>query len=632
MNPAEAEQALERAAEPALAAIAEDSERAPAWLQPLFDAGAKHLFAPDLSLEQIQQAAGYRDPEMWTAFGQEVEQSPWDYFRDARLETAAHLLLETKISITEIGYLVGYSSPSTFRRPLQEFLGMPPSRYRRQAPRVLERAGTPPAGSQTNAYWERMLAGELNGAEARELDDYLARLTPAGGPATGGPAAGGPPAGETTDSGPTTGEPPYGGRQEDGGDGARSRRLLRTLAEGLLEVLETVESGEQGVTLSFAERRRLVRDAVVFPDGTLFEALSEHGRRVRRDNPGRGVELALLALDSLAARRILETDPALAALAWARLALARWHAGDLEAAAQDLERAANAVSEAGGEEPPAAWEAELCRVRAGFHWQRGQRLAALDLSEAMVIAQRAAVAAGAAGPGPRAPDAEGGTGAALLLRAELRAAAAELEPSLAGARPRLLRGALADVEEAHEAAPDLPPRLRRALVGLWTRLLVTIGNRGDRLAGLPQVARAADGLDGASPLLCWLEGHCSTDAEPLWRRAREGFVERGDELWAARLTLDLARLCLDRGRPGETAALASELASLLGGAAATPEDLAAIRPLSRAAPVTGVTAENLEAAERVLERLEWQRRARRALDLAAAPESVPTARRSDDLR
>ncbi len=51
--------------------------------------------------------------------------------------------------------------------------------------------------------------------------------------------------------------------------------------------------------------------------------------------------------------------------------------------------------------------------------------------------------------------------------------------------------------------------------------------------------------------------------------------------------------------------------------AATPEDLAAIQPLSRAAPVIDVTAEDLEAAERVLEPLEWQRRTRRALDLAA---------------
>ncbi len=607
--------ALEKAAAPALAAIAEDARRAPKWLRPLFDKMAELLFEPDLELDQILKAAGFSDPDVWIHLREEVEQAPWSYLRDGRLETAAHLLYQTRISISEIGHLVGYDSASTFRRPLQEFLGMPPSRYRRQAPRLLARArrAGAPDGASTTEYWRRMLAGELSDAEARELDAYLGRLAPASAPA---------PAGE---------------------DDARWARLRRTLAEGLADP-------EGLAILSFAEQRRLVRDAVWFPDGTFFELLCERslsrGRSIeaRRSGPGdgdstdgrqRAIELMLLAIDSLAANRMLETQPGRAALAWARLARARWHAGDLAGAEQDLERAANDVTRAEEEDLLPAWEAERSRIAVAFQWLRGDRLSALDLAAHMIAEQRQAAEeppdAGKPASTAEGATAEGATAAALfralLLRAELRAAVAELEPSFAGVRARPLANALADLEEAQglldtaegAAAPSdpVPARLRRAMVSLWARLLVLAGNRGERLAPLPKVrAAAACRETRATPLLHWLEGHAGTGAETLWRLARKGFAEAGDELWGARVTLDLARLCLAEERPGEAAALASQLASTLGAAAASPEDLSALEPLGRAAPFATVTGDDLDGAERLLTRLELQRRTELALDLA----------------
>ena len=116
--------------------------------------------------------------------------------------------------------------------------------------------------------------------------------------------------------------------------------------------------------------------------------------------------------------------------------------------------------------------------------------------------------------------------------------------------------------------------------------------------------------------------------EPLWRQARERFADLGDDLWVARASLDLARFCLAVGRPGEATAVASELASTLGAAAAGPEDTAALEPLGRAAPFTEVASDDLDRAEAVLKRLEWGRRADRALDLAGSsrrPDSPPTS-------
>ncbi len=210
MNYADQEAALERAAAPALAAIEEDSRRAPEWLRPLFAASRELLFYPDLELDQIQQAAGFADAEVWNVVREEVGQPAWNYLRDARLETAAHLLLTTEMSIAEVGHLVGYTSGPSFRRLLGGFLGMPPSRLRRSL-----------------------------------AEGLLETLDP-------------------------THEPQHVVIE----DGERKTMLA---------------AAEESFMLPFADQRRLVRDAVLFPDGTHFEALSE---RSAQADPERGVELA----------------------------------------------------------------------------------------------------------------------------------------------------------------------------------------------------------------------------------------------------------------------------------------------------------------------------------------------------
>ncbi len=426
--------ALERAAAPALAAIAEDAERAPRWLRPLFAAIAETLFEPDLDLKTVREAAGFADDEVFSDLREVVGQPAWSLLRDARLETAARLLLETEISIAEIGRLVGYSSVSYFRGLIRDFLGMQASELRRRAAARSERAGPLPAGADTNAYWRRVRSGELTDDEARALDDALERLAPASAP---------PP--------PAVGED-------------RRIKLHRTVAAGLAGTLEQ---------LPFADQRRLVRDAVWFPDGSLFEELSRRSREAGdageladepedlagepEGRPGgdpegrRGVELALLAVDSLEGNGMSETHPNHAALAWARLGLARWRSGDPTGAEQDLERSTRVFEEGRqpGYAPPAVLEAERSRVVAAFHWLRGRYRHALMLAEWSAAAHRKA--------GSET------LWKALVLRAELRTAVADLERGDAAG----LRDALADVEEAYSLPgaerTDEAEELRRRL-------------------------------------------------------------------------------------------------------------------------------------------------------------------------
>ena len=213
------------------------------------------IFEPDLDLDQIAWAAGFEDdPEIFVELRDEIGQPAWSYLRDGRLETAARLLLETSISVAEIGRLVGYASVTTFRGRLRSFLGMSASAYRRRAPRILERGGEPPDGAQTEQYWERMLAGELSDGEARALERYLARL-----------------AGR--------------GAEKPDAEAERWSRLREALADAFVLALKH---------LSLADRRRLARDAIWFPDLTFFEQLSRRSHEAAADRDDDGDPARLL--------------------------------------------------------------------------------------------------------------------------------------------------------------------------------------------------------------------------------------------------------------------------------------------------------------------------------------------------
>ncbi len=508
--------------------------------------------------------------------GQEIDQSPWSYLRDFRHETAARLLLETEISLLEIGRLVGYSSPSSFRQSLHRFLGMSASQYRRRAPRILERSGPAPEGVETEEVWERMLAGKLTDDEAVALDAYLERLTP------------------ETDAKPVDSE------------AERWRKLRETLADGFADGLRHL--------VDFADRRRLVRDAIWFPDDTFFQTLSRQSREVAADRIAchgpedpleRGVEWALLGIDSLAANGLLDSAPALASLAWARLALARWRAGDLAGAEKDFERSARDAGREGRSHSPPHEQAESVRAAAAWHWHQGRWRQALAFAHGAVAAQRE-VRSGV--------DAGRDLARALELRAEVGAAVADLESATAAERLEALRDAARDLDEALD---QLAPQDRDAAADLRMRLLVLIGTRAELAAALPAL-RQASTADVEDPRLMWFEGHATGDSEPLLRQARDGFTALDDPLWLARVTLDLARLCLARDRADEASTLTSELIVKLGVQITSPDDLAALKAVGRsAAPMPQVTPDDLDRAEQILKREEWYRRASRALQLAA---------------
>jgi len=83
-------------------------------------------------------SAGHLSREFRRAFGE----SPYSYLMTRRIERAMALLRRGDLSVTEVCFAVGCSSLGTFSTRFTELVGVPPSTYRRDAPR--EMAGMPP--------------------------------------------------------------------------------------------------------------------------------------------------------------------------------------------------------------------------------------------------------------------------------------------------------------------------------------------------------------------------------------------------------------------------------------------------------------------------------------------------------
>jgi AraC-like DNA-binding protein len=99
-------------------------------------------YAQPLDVEALARgahmSAGHLSRQFRLAFGE----SPYSYLMTRRIERAMALLRGSDKSVTEICFEVGCSSLGTFSTRFTELVGMPPSRYRRQA--TGEMVGIPP--------------------------------------------------------------------------------------------------------------------------------------------------------------------------------------------------------------------------------------------------------------------------------------------------------------------------------------------------------------------------------------------------------------------------------------------------------------------------------------------------------
>jgi AraC-like DNA-binding protein len=98
-------------------------------------------YAEPLDLEALARRAGYSRFHFLRAFRDAFGETPRAYLTRRRIERAKTLLRSANLTVTEVCFLVGFSSLGSFSARFSELVGRSPSEYREEAVR---RGGPPP--------------------------------------------------------------------------------------------------------------------------------------------------------------------------------------------------------------------------------------------------------------------------------------------------------------------------------------------------------------------------------------------------------------------------------------------------------------------------------------------------------
>lgn len=89
-------------------------------------------FYQNITISGMAQDISIDRTYIFKLFKKYMDLCPQEYLRRYRLDKAAVLLRKSSLSVTDIGYAVGFNTPSHFSKLFAEYMGVPPSQYRRQ--------------------------------------------------------------------------------------------------------------------------------------------------------------------------------------------------------------------------------------------------------------------------------------------------------------------------------------------------------------------------------------------------------------------------------------------------------------------------------------------------------------------
>jgi AraC-like DNA-binding protein len=108
-------------------------------------------YGQQVDIPGLAAAAGYSREHFIRAFRAAYGETPGRYRTRRRTEPACELLRSANLTVTEVCFLVGFSSLGTFSARFREVTGMSPSRYREEAAR---RGGPAPIPGCFVLMWE----------------------------------------------------------------------------------------------------------------------------------------------------------------------------------------------------------------------------------------------------------------------------------------------------------------------------------------------------------------------------------------------------------------------------------------------------------------------------------------------
>jgi YesN/AraC family two-component response regulator len=89
----------------------------------------QNITNPQLSVEGLSKQFGMSRSTLYTKLLQITGQTPVEYIRSFRLERATILMEKSNMTIAEIAYHVGFTTPNYFARSFKQKFGMLPSEY-----------------------------------------------------------------------------------------------------------------------------------------------------------------------------------------------------------------------------------------------------------------------------------------------------------------------------------------------------------------------------------------------------------------------------------------------------------------------------------------------------------------------
>lgn len=88
-----------------------------------------HLSSPQLSVDELAEAMGYRRSIFFKKVKALTGQTPADYIRTLRMNRAAELLRQDTVTVSEVCYQVGISDPHYFAKVFRQQFGISPKKY-----------------------------------------------------------------------------------------------------------------------------------------------------------------------------------------------------------------------------------------------------------------------------------------------------------------------------------------------------------------------------------------------------------------------------------------------------------------------------------------------------------------------
>ena len=91
----------------------------------------EHIVESELSVEQIAEAMGMSRANIYRRMVAATGHTPSEFIKIVRLRHAERLLMQSGLTISEISYEVGFTSPRYFSKCYKEFYGYVPSKAKR---------------------------------------------------------------------------------------------------------------------------------------------------------------------------------------------------------------------------------------------------------------------------------------------------------------------------------------------------------------------------------------------------------------------------------------------------------------------------------------------------------------------